>query len=145
MIASFNPCCRGLGSKTWRDRCTHGDHHGVSILVVVDWVQRPAPIVESPSSAVWFQSLLSWIGFKDEAGQPTDYMPQFEFQSLLSWIGFKDTGGGGVQGLVPFVSILVVVDWVQRHADAVQLSGVLLLFQSLLSWIGFKDPIRPSE
>ena len=111
----FNPCCRGLGSKT---RC-----RARLCLRVIK-----------------FQSLLSWIGFKDAGdvairkrfrlrfnpccrglGSKTgcgDVRPnaKVQFQSLLSWIGFKDFRGQTFRHHDFRVSILVVVDWVQRLA-----------------------------
>ena len=160
---SFNPCCRGLGSKTveiddyanrvlafqsllswigFKDpappRVTDTPLM-VSILVVVDWVQRLAGAIASSVGDNEFQSLLSWIGFKDRDRLCKRNATLPEFQSLLSWIGFKDPAPLR-SCRSPFrVSILVVVDWVQRRqacrVHLVHLSG----FQSLLSWIGFKD------
>ena len=85
--------------------------------------------------------MLSWIGFKDP--QPvTSFRVIFVFQSLLSWIGFKDTRLQILLDPEAMVSILVVVDWVQRPACAVMACARVSLFQSLLSWIGFKDCSR---
>ena len=91
-----------------------------------------------------FQSLLSWIGFKDVNVSATAKTSS-GFQSLLSWIGFKDrnTGVDGVV-FVGDVSILVVVDWVQRPWTVTFATALAATFQSLLSWIGFKDCSAPS-
>ena len=85
----------------------------VSILVVVDWVQRPVSSVSLASLTVVFQSLLSWIGFKDAIFGMLDHV-NLLFQSLLSWIGFKDRKTVRRDPGPNQVSILVVVDWVQR-------------------------------
>ena len=139
---SFNPCCRGLGSKTRLCR-----HHVFPVLQ--------------------FQSLLSWIGFKDLGIVFSRLGRLSEFQSLLSWIGFKDlksipqTVPGSscfnpcCRGLGsktcrphrsrqpgPCVSILVVVDWVQRLRPGDSALRCGSGFQSLLSWIGFKDILQ---
>ena len=112
----FNPCCRGLGSKT--------------------------PYLDAVvSDAIVFQSLLSWIGFKDSKFEVWDDAT-IRFQSLLSWIGFKDDFAKHERPGRHCVSILVVVDWVQRP-DAVWIFAKgRWKFQSLLSWIGFKDIMR---
>ena len=72
---SFNPCCRGLGSKT--STLTGG----ASVLKV-------------------FQSLLSWIGFKDVGKTCVSSSWLARFQSLLSWIGFKDSMHGASNPVV---------------------------------------------
>ena len=64
-LMGFNPCCRGLGSKTCREKSLHDVEVVVSILVVVDWVQRLWSFVVAARIFRKFQSLLSWIGFKD--------------------------------------------------------------------------------
>ena len=60
-----------------------------------------------------FQSLLSWIGFSDIVIDCVD-VPSVMFQSLLSWIGFRDRNDNPRRDRRISVSILVVVDWVQR-------------------------------
>ena len=67
----------------------------VSILVVVDWVQRPRGAARMSSCRLTFQSLLSWIGFKDKE----------LVEAMKSSVE---------------VSILVVVDWVQRLSDSIR-------------------------
>ena len=90
---SFNPCCRGLGSETLFWDANSVATVEVSILVVVDWVQRPDGRTRTARARLGFQSLLSWIGFRD-----------FEVES--------------VKRAEEVVSILVVVDWVQRHRNS---------------------------
>ena len=137
-IRCFNPCCRGLGSETPPNTLYSPAMEKVSILVVVDWVQRHGLVGDLPPAEVGFQSLLSWIGFRD----------------LLRLRLFHR---------LTLVSILVVVDWVQRQnygpsrwpakwsfnpccrglgsETRARCSGCRSekKFQSLLSWIGFRD------
>ena len=89
--ASFNPCCRGLGSKTRVGARQNWSHIGVSILVVVDWVQRlPHRLSTALSPRRCFNPCCRGLGSKT----PMRYRHRPEqFQ----------------------VSILVVVDWVQRR------------------------------
>ena len=111
----------------------------VSILVVVDWVQRQKLRAIQMACKMEFQSLLSWIGFRDTPDLCEIVVSKIVFQSLLSWIGFRDLGARSATRFPNRVSILVVVDWVQRP-DRSQAGGFHRLeFQSLLSWIGFRD------
>ena len=88
----------------------------VSILVVVDWVQRHCVRALRELVVRGFQSLLSWIGFKDLIPAAVECDSVVGFQSLLSWIGFKDLPLRILFRVAHQVSILVVVDWVQRPA-----------------------------
>ena len=140
----------------------HPTQRLVSILVVVDWVQRHSRGHVCRCRSGWFQSLLSWIGFRDLCG-PERRRNHFMFQSLLSWIGFRDRYVSAARDEHGGVSILVVVDWVQRLHQKVKRRSSregfnpccrglgsetrgttpakvdFIWFQSLLSWIGFRD------
>ena len=136
--SSFNPCCRGLGSKTRATWPSASDFVCVSILVVVDWVQRPVAATYDRTRKFSFNPCCRGLGSKTFVARPSATMIS-EFQSLLSWIGFKDWQGDGwaewsprgfnpccrglgsktriflvCQRVLTTVSILVVVDWVQR-------------------------------
>jgi len=54
----FNPCCDGLGSKTSQTECGRENCSNVSILVVMDWVQRQGPCDDRAEIDTKFQSLL---------------------------------------------------------------------------------------
>ena len=145
-FSGFQSLLSWIGFKDWRDDLRREvEKRGVSILVVVDWVQRLprhfVPVVLHSE----FQSLLSWIGFKDNFTASSANGFEIGFQSLLSWIGFKDDRGGGCDHQHRQVSILVVVDWVQRRCHGLVMVPVDAKFQSLLSWIGFKDKQKRSE
>ena len=184
----FNPCCIGLGIQTCRLCCCTRSNPRVSILVVLDWVFKPAtapqgpayePVFQSllywigysndapirrPARRQLFQSLLYWIGYSNHAYGPVYLSASEAFQSLLYWIGYSNSLavwlllglslcfnpcciGLGIQTLVgvtalpeaPFVSILVVLDWVFKPAHAVRKFAVLFWFQSLLYWIGYSN------
>ena len=117
-MPGFNPCCRGLGSKTPKTTQESLTHFSVSILVVVDWVQR-------------------------QLIRPSGALPVTCFNPCCRGLGSKTSSRGHRISYFIFVSILVVVDWVQRRVDARRFPAIHLLFQSLLSWIGFKDCTFP--
>ena len=86
----FNPCCRGLGSKTTAALRIAGCKALVSILVVVDWVQRLARKAEWVAyiTQVSILVVVDWVQRHVICGGfPCQ---DIRFQSLLSWIGFKD-------------------------------------------------------
>ena len=159
----FNPCCRGLGSKT-------------------------ATVIADEDGHWEFQSLLSWIGFKDQIGRHAGKVGhEVSILVVVDWVqrlhSTMTVDSDQLQ-----VSILVVVDWVQRpgsleldrdarqgfnpccrglgsktrrawslrtpfcsfnpccrglgsktSSDGPALRTAADKFQSLLSWIGFKD------
>ncbi len=111
----------------------------VSILVVVDWVQRPATAKVRGRLSGEFQSLLSWIGFKDFHADWRGIRPEsVSILVVVDWVQRRREDMRFVE-LAGSVSILVVVDWVQRlNARCIE-SSRIPEFQSLLSWIGFKD------
>ena len=111
----------------------------VSILVVVDWVQRQKLRAIQMACKMEFQSLLSWIGFRDAARRC--WSNGTSVVSILVVVDWVQRPGVSMNRLVhrTSVSILVVVDWVQRPGLFAQMVGRGLRFQSLLSWIGFRD------
>ena len=116
---SFNPCCRGLGSKTrWRN-CIQCWRQRVSILVVVDWVQRPRQTVQAQRDVTGVSILVvvDWVQRRQACRVHLVHLSGF--QSLLSWIGFKDDTEQRFNEWIKTVSILVVVDWVQRQHEAI--------------------------
>ena len=79
----------------------------------MDWVQRLSRVRIVDRHVVEFQSLLSWIGFKDSAGHESGSLPAgVSILVVVDWVQRPncDTAFLGDAG----VSILVVVDWVQR-------------------------------
>ena len=165
--SAFQSLLSWIGFKDVPDLKAQVETQFVSILVVVDWVQRLGDERYRTNTETAFQSLLSWIGFKDLGIVFSRLGRLSEFQSLLSWIGFKDlksipqTVPGSscfnpcCRGLGsktcrphrsrqpgPCVSILVVVDWVQRLRPGDSALRCGSGFQSLLSWIGFKDILQ---
>ena len=90
-----------------------------------------------------FQSLLSWIGFRDSAAEHEHYRLIW-FQSLLSWIGFRDSGTRANQSIGDDeVSILVVVDWVQRLVDQLPVVLQLLCFNPCCRGLGSETTSGP--
>ncbi len=79
-----------------------------------DWVQRPVQPFFRSDGKIRFQSLLSWIGFKDPEGLISTYPGLMCFNPCCRGLGSKTAP----------VSILPSQN---------------VVFQSLLSWIGFKD------
>ena len=89
-MTSFNPCCRGLGSET----------RGGGALFL--------------DPGMGFQSLLSWIGFRD-AGRHLATRPRsLGFNPCCRGLGSETGMNGFSEYEIQVVSILVVVDWVQR-------------------------------
>ena len=135
----FNPCCRGLGSETCCDEAT------------------AAPRCSS------FNPCCRGLGSETAEPVRIKVSATMRFQSLLSWIGFRDLWTSCQWCSNCCVSILVVVDWVQRPPAAPNPEStlrsfnpccrglgsetrtrrlpmrIMAEFQSLLSWIGFRD------
>ena len=85
----FNPCCRGLGSETRLVLCSGWRQATVSILVVVDWVQRPVcQSLRLQAIQVSILVVVDWVQRLVAEERRDVFVPGF--QSLLSWIGFRD-------------------------------------------------------
>ena len=61
-----------------------------------------------------FQSLLSWIGFKDNRRSEMNLGGRLRFNPCCRGLGSKTAGASQLRIRIDQVSILVVVDWVQR-------------------------------
>ena len=117
-VPGFNPCCRGLGSETKTTGRPDGLQNGVSILVVVDWVQRRGEALLVKWNVGSFNPCCRGLG--------SETWSEYE-QASPSDIGFNPCcrGLGSETGAVcsdgwsrTSVSILVVVDWVQRQSSS---------------------------
>ena len=132
----FNPCCDGLGSKT---PCTTGrrNHSGdVSILVVMDWVQRLRVFEwgEDAKHKVSILVVMDWVQrpvrFAAELLRPASFNP------CCDGLGSKTGERTDDPRRMALVSILVVMDWVQRqdiHRTILNLSEVSILV--VMDWV----------
>ena len=80
-----------------------------TIIFVVPLIVGPVPPIVMPDSAV-----IVWAALAELIVMDCVDVPSVRFQSLLSWIGFRDRNDNPRRDRRISVSILVVVDWVQR-------------------------------
>ena len=135
-IPSFNPCCRGLGSKT-----TLRHHRQTGLRSGFNPCCRGLGSKTTGAAAAIistgrFQSLLSWIGFKDVVMGWSWCLSMQSFNPCCRGLGSKTSRSGANGSGAAAVSILVVVDWVQRLGLRIGCQCVNLCFNPCCRGLG---------
>ncbi len=116
-VNGFNPCCRGLGSKTRHVQNTHGARHSFNPCCRGLGSKTRSRVRAFARQCRGFQSLLSWIGFKDFTHSVIVSNDPASFNPCCRGLGSKTLRIAERRNGNADVSILVVVDWVQRLRD----------------------------